>query len=407
MSGKEKEAILLGYSGHGYVVAEAAILSGIELIGYAESTELVQNPYGLVFLGDETKEEFNWNICKNYVLGVGANSIRERIASRVIAHGGQLLSIIHPNASVSANVVIGSGTFVARLVSVNPLVSIGQNVILNTSCSIDHECQIESNVHIAPGAVLAGNVKVKGGAFIGANSVIKEGVFIGERAVVGAGSVVIRDVEAESVVVGNPAKRYVNMHKERVLIIAEAGVNHNGDIERAKQLIDAAAVAGVDLVKFQTFKADDLVSKAAKQAAYQNKNIGSEGDSQYQMLKQLELSEETHSALKLHAQSKSVQFFSTAFDVKGLDYLNGLGFTQFKVPSGEITNYPYLRKLAEFGKPVILSTGMADLQEIAVALDILLRGVKKKTLRYCNATPSILRPWKMSTSRPCKPLVGN
>lgn len=177
------------------------------------------------------------------------------------------------------------------------------------------------------------------------------------------------------------------MKMNRVLIIAEAGVNHNGDLNKARELIDAAANAGVDLVKFQTFKADDLVSKKAKKARYQIENTGEGYDSQYEMLKKLELSESDHSALIKYANSKGIKFFSTAFDVKGLVYLNSLGFSLFKVPSGEITNYPYLKKIASFGKPVILSTGMASLKEIEQALQVLTsEGLTKKniTVLHCN-----------------------
>lgn len=177
------------------------------------------------------------------------------------------------------------------------------------------------------------------------------------------------------------------MKRKRVLIIAEAGVNHNGDLNTAKELIDVAANAGVDLVKFQTFKADDLVSKDAKKARYQIKNTEEVNDSQYEMLKQLELSESDHTALIRYANSKGIEFFSTAFDVKGLVYLNSLGFSLFKVPSGEITNYPYLKKLASFSKPVILSTGMASLKEIEQALRVLTsEGLTKKdiTVLHCN-----------------------
>jgi len=176
------------------------------------------------------------------------------------------------------------------------------------------------------------------------------------------------------------------MNRNKVLIIAEAGVNHNGDMAIAKQLIDVAAEAGVDLVKFQTFKADDLVSKEAKQAEYQKKNIADGSDSQYDMLKRLELSHENHLELIAYCEEKGIEFFSTAFDLKGLEYLNSLGFSRFKVPSGEITNYPYLMKLSEFGKPVILSTGMADLAEIKEALAVLKRGISKEniTVLHCN-----------------------
>jgi sugar O-acyltransferase (sialic acid O-acetyltransferase NeuD family) len=198
--------ILLGYSGHGYVVAEAAMLGGIRFFGYAETKELMRNPYQLVYLGDENQDDFDWGKAHSYILGVGSNKIRVKIAEKVRMKGGKCLTIIHPHASVSSDLILGSGSFIARNAAVNPMVQIGHNVILNTSCSIDHECTIGNNVHIAPGAVLAGNVTVHDSAFIGANSVVKEGLTIGENAIIGAGSVILKNVEANTVVVGNPAK---------------------------------------------------------------------------------------------------------------------------------------------------------------------------------------------------------
>lgn len=185
------------------------------------------------------------------------------------------------------------------------------------------------------------------------------------------------------------------MNQNRVLIIAEAGVNHNGDLKLAKKLIDVAAEAGVDLVKFQTFKADDIVSKEAKKADYQKKNTRNHDESQYEMLKRLELSDDDHYSLINYASSKGVSFFSTAFDVKGLNYLNQLGLSQFKVPSGEITNYPYLSRIASFGKPVILSTGMATTDEIGDALEVLTSeslSLKDITILHCNtAYPTLMQ----------------
>lgn len=177
------------------------------------------------------------------------------------------------------------------------------------------------------------------------------------------------------------------MSKNKVLIIAEAGVNHNGDIQKAFQLIDAAVEAGVDYVKFQTFKAETIVSPKAKKADYQAKNIGDTDDSQFNMLKKLELSDSDHHELIKYADQKGIAFFSTAFDVEGVKYLNQLGLDRFKVPSGEITNYPYLRAIAQLGKPVILSTGMATLGEIEDAIHVLRTfGIKRKdiTVLHCN-----------------------
>lgn len=173
----------------------------------------------------------------------------------------------------------------------------------------------------------------------------------------------------------------------KVVIIAEAGVNHNGDINVAKKLIDAAVDAGVDYVKFQTFKADSLVSKWAKKAEYQNVNIGDGDDSQYAMLKNLELSHEDHLELMSYCSERNIEFFSTAFDVVGVNYLNDLGLSFFKIPSGEITNYPYLKAVALCSKPVIMSTGMCSEIEIKNALDVLIKfGLKKEmiSILHCN-----------------------
>ncbi len=173
-----------------------------------------------------------------------------------------------------------------------------------------------------------------------------------------------------------------------VLIIAETGVNHNGSVDIAKQLIDKAADAGVDYVKFQTFKAEKLVTKSARQAEYQQKNIGSQkNDSQYDMLKKLELSENDHELLISYCQNKGVKFFSTAFDMESIDYLHSLNLGLWKIPSGEITNYPYLKKIAQFHEPVILSTGMSELSDIEAAIIALTNnGLNKEqiTVLHCN-----------------------
>jgi N-acetylneuraminate synthase len=172
----------------------------------------------------------------------------------------------------------------------------------------------------------------------------------------------------------------------RTLIIAEAGVNHNGSLEIAKKLIDVAADAGVDYVKFQTFKAEKLVSKAAKKAAYQIENTGDDG-SQFAMIKKLELDEEKHHILIDYCNQKGIKFLSTAFDNDSVDLLESLGIDLFKIPSGEITNLPFLKKIASKGKPIILSTGMSNLGEIEATLDVLTgEGVDRNniTILHCN-----------------------
>jgi len=156
----------------------------------------------------------------------------------------------------------------------------------------------------------------------------------------------------------------------RTLIIAEAGVNHNGDIDLAKQLIDVAAEAGADLVKFQTFNSDRLATHNAKKADYQTQTSDS-SESQYEMLHRLELSAEMHKELMAHCAARSIRFFSTGFDVDSIDLLVDLGQDLFKIPSGEITNLPYLRHVGRLGKGVIMSTGMANMGEIEAAIEVL------------------------------------
>lgn len=175
--------------------------------------------------------------------------------------------------------------------------------------------------------------------------------------------------------------------KNRVLIIAEAGVNHNGDITLAKKLIDAAADAGVDYVKFQTFNSKKLVSKSAQKADYQKQNTNDAIESQLKMLQKLELSNENHLVLIDYCKSKNIQFLSTAFDLDSIDFLNNLNIDVWKIPSGEITNLPYLRKIGGLGKPVIISTGMAEMREIDDAIKVVVAAgteIDKITILHCN-----------------------
>ena len=174
---------------------------------------------------------------------------------------------------------------------------------------------------------------------------------------------------------------------KHTIIIAEAGVNHNGSLELAKQLVDKAIEAGVDYIKFQTFKASKLVTKAAKQAEYQQKNIGKGGDSQYQMLKELELSAEDHEVLIAYCKEKGIKFFSTAFDFDSIEYLHSLGLGLWKIPSGEVTNYPFLKRVAAYNEKTILSTGMCDMGDVRAAVEALyMNGLSKENLilLHCN-----------------------
>ena len=170
-----------------------------------------------------------------------------------------------------------------------------------------------------------------------------------------------------------------------VFIIAEAGVNHNGSIDLARRLIDEASNSGADAVKFQTFKAENLVTKNSKKAEYQKKTTD-KNESQFDMIKKLELDIDAHKELISYCQSKKIIFLSSPFDQDSVELLNDLGLGIFKIPSGEITNLPYLRSIGRLNKNVILSTGMSDMGEIEDALDILVdMGTKKENIIVLHA----------------------
>ncbi len=156
----------------------------------------------------------------------------------------------------------------------------------------------------------------------------------------------------------------------RTLIIAEAGVNHNGSMDLAFKLIDAARAAGADIVKFQTFKATELVSETADKAIYQQSTTDA-NETQFEMIKKLELSRADHLELMRYCVEINIEFLSAPFDLASIDLLHELGVKRFKIPSGEITNYPYLKAIARYNKPIIMSTGMANMDEIVAALDVL------------------------------------
>jgi N,N'-diacetyllegionaminate synthase len=178
----------------------------------------------------------------------------------------------------------------------------------------------------------------------------------------------------------------------RTIIIAEAGVNHNGDLELAKQLIDVAAKAGADYVKFQTFSADRMVSKSAPKAEYQQQ-VTDASETQYEMLKRLELSNEMHLNLIKHCEGKSIRFLSTGFDIESVDLLIELGIDLIKIPSGEITNLPYLRYIGSLGLPVILSTGMSTMDEIGNALTVLeVSGLSRSQITVLHCTTEYPTP---------------
>jgi len=175
------------------------------------------------------------------------------------------------------------------------------------------------------------------------------------------------------------------LKENKVFIIAEAGVNHNGSVDLAKKLIDVASISGADAVKFQTFKAENLVVKNTQKADYQKQTTDA-SESQFDMIKNLELDVDTHKELIAHCQKKDIMFLSTPFDHESIDLLSYLGLQIFKIPSGEITNLPYLRHIGSLGKRVILSTGMSNLGEVGDALNVLINaGTSKDNITVLHA----------------------
>ena len=171
---------------------------------------------------------------------------------------------------------------------------------------------------------------------------------------------------------------------EHVCVIVEAGVNHNGDFELAKQMVDAAKASGADYIKFQTFIPEKLVSKFAEKTEYQKETTGT-SESQLQMLQKLTLTNDNFIDLKQYCQKVGIGFISTPFDLESIDFLEGFNMDLWKIPSGEVTNLPYLEKIAKTGRKVIMSTGMCEIQEIKDAINVLeSNGSSDIILLHCN-----------------------
>ena len=203
----DNKTVIIGYSGHAYVVAESFISNGNTLNFYTDLKETLVNPFNLSYLGFESDANFKgWEMTLNYILGIGDNNIREKVGNLILSKSKKLLNVIDSNATISKSVNIGLGVFASKGVLVNAFSKIGNFTILNTGCIIEHECEIGIAAHIAPGVVLAGNVKVGNRTFIGANSVIKQGIEIGDDVIIGAGSVIIEHVKSNTKLVGNPGR---------------------------------------------------------------------------------------------------------------------------------------------------------------------------------------------------------
>jgi sugar O-acyltransferase (sialic acid O-acetyltransferase NeuD family) len=203
----DRKIILIGYSGHAFVVAETALENSFDVIGYSDKDRSDLDPYNLPYLGFEKNDDFiGWQNEVSFVLGIGENTLRQNIGHLIESKGKTIETIIHKTANISKSAVIGNGSFINKNVAVNALVIVGKNVILNTGCIIEHECVLGDATHIAPGAVLAGNVSIGERTFVGANAVIKQGIFVGKDVVIGAGTVVITNIPNGKKVVGNPGR---------------------------------------------------------------------------------------------------------------------------------------------------------------------------------------------------------
>jgi len=388
---KKKKIVIIGGGGHGKVVIDAIkCAGGFEIYGIVDAaiskgTSVSGVP---VVGGDEALRGIYKKGIKQAIIGVGSIGdceARKTIYKTLKKIGFTLAKVIHPKAIVAGDAKIGEGAFIAAGVTVNPGTRIRKNVILNTRSSVDHDCDIGDFVHIAPGIVLSGTVKVGEETHIGTGARVIQGINIGRRCMVGAGSIVRSDLKDNARIL--PLARHIQKRiGEKVFIIAEAGVNHNGDLETAKKMVDAAKEAGADAVKFQTFKAKRIISKSASKAIYQKKSTGKAG-SQLEMVKKLELDADAHKRLVSYCGKKGIIFLSSPFDLESIDLLNSLGLDIFKIPSGEITDLPYLRKIGGLRKKVIMSTGMAGLDEVKQALRILTKaGTKKENIAvlHCN-----------------------
>jgi len=203
----DKDIIVLGYSGHSYVIIDSAIENGFNILGYTENEIKIKNPFNLIYLGNEFDENSEgWRLTNSFIIGVGDNKIREKIFLFLKKKNKNIISIVSKTSSISNNVKIGEGTFVNRNVVINSFSTIGENCILNTGCIIEHECKIGNSCHVGPGAVITGNVNIGDRTFIGANAVIRPGIKIGNDVIIGAGTVVLRDIEDRQKSVGNPGK---------------------------------------------------------------------------------------------------------------------------------------------------------------------------------------------------------
>ncbi|CAH0998976.1 UDP-N-acetylbacillosamine N-acetyltransferase [Neolewinella maritima] len=203
-----RSVLLIGYSGHAFVVADVLRSAGRPIVGYCDREQKIVNPFGLTFFGPEAGERAAYQLrAADFFVAIGSNTIRRRVSEQLLAMGYTAApAAVHPSSQVSRIATVGPGTLVGPGAVVNALTEIGQGAIINSAAVVEHECRIGDFAHIAPGAVLTGNVTVGAGAFIGARAVVLPGIKVGKGAIIGAGAVVLRDVFPGQTMYGNPAK---------------------------------------------------------------------------------------------------------------------------------------------------------------------------------------------------------
>ncbi len=384
---KKTKLLLIGAGGHCRACIDVVrATQNYEIIGILDLPEKVgQSLDGVPIVG--TDAELSTYLVKSdeclITIGqMGNSDIRQKIFSQIKALGGRIATIVSPNSIVSDVAEISEGTIIMHHAMINAGAKIGKNVIVNSFALVEHDAQIGSHSHISTRTTINGAALIGKGCFIGSHAVVFQQCKIGENSIVGGGQVVRKDLPANA----SPNEMTAVMKRQPAFIIAEAGVNHNGDLDLAKKMVEVAASAGADAVKFQTFRAESLTTSYAEKADYQ-KHTTSENQSQQAMLKALELPTESYVELLSYCKKFDIEFMSTAFDIDSLDFLVELGIKRIKIPSGELSNVPLLRHCAKQNLPLILSTGMASYDEVFQAKSILIEsGVKPHsiTILQCN-----------------------
>ena len=380
------DAVVVGGGGHASVLVDVLHRLGHRVIGYT-----APDPHGarltVPYLGRD--EELADRVAVEdviAVLGLGKVGVDDgrMTAWAILADQGlRFPPVVAPSAVVQGGVDLGAATVVLDGAVVATGSRLGRGCIVNTNASVDHGCSLDDDVHVAPGATVSGDVTIGRDCLIGVGAAVIQGVTHLRRHPRRRGRHHRRRRDRARYLPRHPGEARAVTSAPRTWVIAEAGVNHDGSPERALELVDAAQRAGADAVKFQTFRADRLVTAGAAKAAYQRTTVpGDEG--QYAMLKALELGEAALRRVRDRCDEVGIEFLSSPFDAESADLLDALGMRTFKVPSGEITNLPFLRHLGAKRKPVILSTGMAWLGEVETAVRTLQgAGATDVTLLHC------------------------